>query len=210
MKLWIALIVLVVVMVFAQNWIAQTPTQPERKELGPALPESERKLEKATLTPGRVVELITNKGEIDFVLLDKDCPKTTRRIADLVKDGCYGGVKFERVEASGLIQTGSCKKNVAPMGLEVLKGLTNTKGAVGMARKPDRNSATSSFYILIEPWAHLDYDYTVFGRVIRGMDVAMRIKKNDFIKSAAIRPQTEQDRKQFYNVLKIESERKTQ
>ncbi len=97
-----------------------------------------------------------------------------------------------------------------PIPLEVLKGLINTKGAVGMEYLRDMNSATGSFYILIEPRRDLDYKYCVFGRLIKGMDVATRIVKDDIIKNARVRRFTSEDRKLFYKVLQIESERKVQ
>jgi cyclophilin family peptidyl-prolyl cis-trans isomerase len=90
----------------------------------------------------------------------------------------------------------------------LFRSLIHTKGTVGMARTSNVNSATSVFYILIEPLPHLDYEYTVFGRLIRGMDVATAIKKGDMIKSATVRLITDADKKEFAKVLKIESERR--
>ena len=208
MKLWlwgIAIVLLMAGFVGAQIWINQTPNKLERVEL-PQPPT----YKKATLTPGRVVELHTSKGEIDFVLFEKDCPKTTKRIADLVQKGCYNGIKFPRVE-NWVIQTDACKETVKPMGIEVRDGLSHAKGAVGMARVGnDLNSNTSIFYILLDPQTSLDQLYTVFGRLINGMDVAMKLKKNDVIKSAIVRPLTKADKKKFYAILTIEAERKTE
>lgn len=165
----------------------------------------------ATMMPGRVVELSTSKGNISFVLFEKDCPKTTKRIIDLVNSGNYNEVSFTRVEKGRLIQTEKCNKKVSPMGCEICKGLTNAKGTVGMARVgDDYNSNTSEFYILIEPWPQIDYQYTVFGRLIKGMDIAMKINCGDVIKSAKVRPLTAQDKKDFNKVLTIEAERKTE
>jgi len=162
------------------------------------------------MIPGKIVELHTVRGQIDFVLFEQDCPKTTARIADLASKHCYDGLRFTRVEKTGLIQVEPGKKLPPPMPCEILKGLENTKGAVGMARTSDPNSDTSIFYILIEPWHHLDYSYTVFGRVIRGMDVVKKIKKNDAITSTVVRALTPEDNKQFQKILQIEAERKTE
>ena len=208
MRLWlwrIAIILLVAGFVGAQMWLNKTPDELERVKLPPP-----PTYKKATLTPGRVVELHTSRGEIDFVLFEKDSPKTTKRIADLVQKGCYNGVKFSRVE-NWIIQTDECKEKVKPMGIEVREGLSHAKGAVGMARLGnDFNSNTSVFYILLDPQSGLDLQYTVFGRLISGMDVAMKMQKNDVIKSAEVRPLTEADKKKFYEMLTIEAERKTE
>ncbi|MCX8053960.1 MAG: peptidylprolyl isomerase, partial [Armatimonadetes bacterium] len=150
------------------------------------------------------------KGRIAFVLFEQDCPITTSRIARLVREGCYNGVKFGRVVKERLIQTDACTKKVKPIGIEVLDGLINTKGAVGMARTSDPNGATSQFYILLEPMRHLDYEYTVFGRLIDGMDVAFRIEQGDLIKTARVRNLTANDKRRFQKVLEIEAERKTE
>lgn len=164
----------------------------------------------ATLQPGRVVELHTTKGQIDFVLFEEDTPKTSARIADLVQKGCYDGVKFPRVEPDFVIQTDACKKEEPePMGLEIAEGLKFPKGAVGMARTSDPNSNTSVFFITSEPAPHLNYDYTSFGRVIRGMDVVKNIKVGDKIEKALVREANENDIKQFKTQLELESKRKT-
>ncbi|MCE5199998.1 MAG: peptidylprolyl isomerase [Armatimonadota bacterium] len=200
MKRWILLIILFVGMITAYNYLDAVQTKPKRVSLPE--PQPGLKTDKpATLQPGRVVELQTSKGEIDFILFERDCPKTTKQIAKLVSAKAYDGVKFGRVEKNELIQTDTAKKKAPTLGLECLSKLNNVKGAVGMARTADINSATSVFYILLEPKPSLDYEYTTFGRVIRGLDVAMSITKNDTIKHAVIRPLTPRDRKDFYAAL---------
>ena len=212
-KVWILLVVVVGAIVGMSQVLSRLAEEqgPHREELKQQLPPKTRKgIKKATLTPGRVVRLNTSKGPIEFVLFEKDCPKTTKRIAGLIEDGYYDGVEFRRVEKDALIQTAKCKKDVPGMETELAKGMTHAKGSVGMARVGrDYESNTSAFYILLEPQPHLDMDYTNFGRLIRGMDVAMRIEKGDVITSAQVRPLTEADKKRFYEVLSIESERRT-
>lgn len=221
MKIWVwaALAVMIVALVGASIWVSKPEEGPRRVEVAGEL---ERVVEKHSLEPkqdapikegkmnlGRVVTLDTNKGTIEFVLFEKDCPKTTRRIADLVSGGKYDGVKFWRVE-SFVIQTDDAKQQVPPMGCEVLKGLNNVKGTVAMARAQSPDSNTSQFYILKEPQPHLDMSYTVFGRVIRGMDVVLGICPDDVIKRATIRPLTSADNKRFDEILTIQAERETQ
>lgn len=209
MKRWIIVAILILGIIGAYKWLLTEQVEPTRVEIAhmPTTPDK-----KATLEPGRVVELHTKKGEIDIVLFEKDCPKTTKQIADLVAQGAYNGVDFPRVVRNVLIQTGRAKskKKVNTLHRELVDGLINTKGAVGMARTDDVNSATSVFYILIEPLQHLDYEYTVFGRLIRGMDVVTSIKKGDIITSAKLRPCTAADKKALSNVLTIEAERRVQ
>lgn len=211
MKIRLLLVALIAALMGMSYWISSTESKPERIEVGKqALPPSTKKLKNATMAPGRVVELHTTKGEIDFVLFEKDCPKTAGRIAKLVQNGAYNGVKFPRVE-NWLIQTDESKKSVQPMGCEILEGLTHAKGTVGMARADNNyNSNTSIFYILLEPQPGLDMEYTNFGRLINGMDVALKIKKNDSIISARVRPFTSLDKKRFNEVLRIEAERRVE
>ncbi len=206
-----ALAALSALMVLSYRWMSATPTELQRVNLDSPLPPSNMDVRNASMEPGRVVELHTNKGEIDFVLFERDCPKTSARIVQLASDGQYDKIRFTRVEKNGLIQIEAPKKKMPPMRLELRTGLINTKGAVGMARLPNApDSATSIFYILIEPWRHLDYDYTVFGRVIRGIGVAASIRKNDVITKATVRPLTDEDRKLFHEALQVEAERNTQ
>ncbi|MCE5314741.1 MAG: peptidylprolyl isomerase [Armatimonadota bacterium] len=208
MKRWIIVAALLAGMIGAYQWTSETKTEPTRKEVvkPPASPPEKQ----ATMTPGRVVELHTTKGQIDFVLFEKDCPVTTKRIADLVTKGSYNGIEFNRIVPRRLIQTGPAKgnKSLERIGREFADGLIHTKGTVGMARMDDPNSATSVFYILIEPMPWLNYEYTSFGRLIRGMDVVISIRKGDIIKSAKLRPFTDLDKKALNEVLKTESERR--
>ena len=185
--------------------------EPRREELKQQLPSSaSAPAKEATLNPGRVVQLHTNKGLIEFVLFEEDCPKTTERIANLVSKRAYDGVKFGRVEKNDLIQTDEARIKVKPMGCELLRGMRHAKGSVGMARiGGDYRSNTSQFYILLEPHPALDLEYTNFGRLINGMDVAMKIEVGDVIRKATLRELTDKDKKRFFEILRIESDRKT-
>jgi len=223
-KLWGILLLLIVVFGGLSVWLSNMQTGPERIDLVHPTSEQMKKtvqaqssktpslahLKNATLEPGRVVVLDTNRGVIEFVLYEKDCPKTTARIAELIQGGFYNGVKFPRVVENFVIQTDQAKKKVPPMGCEIAKGLTHEKGSVGMARTDDPNSNTSAFYITRDPAPHLDMLYTTFGRVISGMDVVMKIQVGDVIKTATLRPFTTADKKRLNDVITIEAERKTQ
>ncbi len=78
---WLLLICLAILVHFSYNWLSATPTERKRIALEPPKPsEPVQSFKTATMSPGRVVELYTNKGRIDFVLFEKDCPKTCARI----------------------------------------------------------------------------------------------------------------------------------
>jgi cyclophilin family peptidyl-prolyl cis-trans isomerase len=94
------------------------------------------------------------------------------------------------------------------MGIEAREGLDNVKGSVGMARKGnDYNSNTSIFYILTESAPTLNGEYTVFGRVVKGMEAVVKMKKGDKIVSAKIRPLEDADRKDFHRALETDAKK---
>lgn len=191
MARWIALIGLVVAFLVAQQWMSETPTT--RKVVDAVkLPAAKPPVYGATRVPGRVVELDTTKGRIDIVLFEKDCPVTTRRIADVVACGAYSGVPFPRVEEP-LIQTHGAKARMRGVIVELTKELKHIPGAVGMARAQAYDSAANSFYILKGALPELDGEYTVFGHVLRGMDVVAKITPEDAIRTASLRPHNRED-----------------
>lgn len=211
-RLWGILVILLAALGGVSWLLSKQQTGPETEKLKPPSDEAVKnmnqgpkpvKLKNATKEPGRVVVLDTTRGQIEFILYEKDCPKTTKRITDLVQAGAYNGVTFPRVE-NWVIQTDLAKKQVPTMGIEVTNGLTHVKGTVGMARAADLNSNTSVFYITLQSAPQLDLDYTNFGRVIRGMDVATKIKLGDKIKSATLRPSTPADKQTLQGLLKAD------
>ena len=141
--------------------------------------------------PNRTAVLETAKGTIKFELFEKEAPITTSNFIDLTQKGFYDGITFHRIEPGFVIQggdpagngTGGSGKTIP---LEIAPSLTHKKGAVGMARSQDPNSASSQFYICLEDAKFLDKQYAVFGKVTEGMDVASKIKKGDKILKAAI------------------------
>jgi peptidyl-prolyl cis-trans isomerase B (cyclophilin B) len=193
-RLWGILVVLLAVLGGMSWYLSKLQNTPERVQIKPLTAEDVRRvtgeqpvtLKKATKVPGRVVVVNTARGKIEFVLYEKDCPKTTARVVDLIQGGFYDHITFPRVE-DWVIQTTPATRDVVPMGVELTSGLTHVRGTVGMARTEDLNSGTSVFYILRKPAQHLDSGYTNFGRVIRGMDVADKIRLNDKINSVTLR-----------------------
>jgi cyclophilin family peptidyl-prolyl cis-trans isomerase len=130
--------------------------------------------------------LSTTKGPIVIEFYEKEAPKTTEHIKSLISSGFYNSpMLWHRVVPGFVIQTGDptgtgtggANKTVP---LEVDNELTHVDaGIVGMARSAEPNSGSSQFYITLAPQHSLDAKYTVFGRVIQGMDVIHKINQQD-------------------------------
>ena len=132
------------------------------------------------------VKIETNLGNISFKLLPELAPETVRNFEKLAKDGFYDGTLFHRVIPGFMIQGGdpntkSGDKNSWGMGGpgHTIKAEFNSRshlrGIVSMARAQDPDSAGSQFFIVTTDSPFLDRQYTVFGEVIEGMDVADKI-----------------------------------
>jgi len=140
-----------------------------------------------------VVELETTAGVIKIELFPDAAPKTVANFTQYVKDKFYDGTQFHRVIDGFMVQGGgftpefSQKPTRPPVPIEAESsskaGLLNVPGAVAMARTSDPNSATSQFFINVNDNKFLNYSpsnpgYTVFGKVIGGMDVVTKIAKS--------------------------------
>ena len=139
--------------------------------------------------------LETNKGNIEIELLSDLAPKHCDRILQLSKDKFYDDVVFHRVIEGFMAQTGDGQYGSMKNGLQVDRaGMGGSdlpdleaeftsepflRGTVGMARAQDPNSANSQFFIMLEDSPHLNNQYTVWGKVVKGMDVVDKIKKGD-------------------------------
>ncbi|MBL8066423.1 MAG: peptidylprolyl isomerase [Chthonomonadaceae bacterium] len=146
---------------------------------------------------------IENRGKVEIELYTNEAPKTTAQIIRLAQSGFYNGQKFFRVVKSPkpfLIQTGDPASKTKPANDPGLgsggsgksvpyedSGHSNVEGAVGLSALPrDKNSGDSQFYILLGPAKFLDGSYTVFGRVVSGMDVVRAVELGDKVTSATI------------------------
>jgi cyclophilin family peptidyl-prolyl cis-trans isomerase len=137
------------------------------------------------------VELKTNRGPIVLELYPEKAPKTVANFLEYVKDGQYDGTIFHRVIDGFMIQGGGFDGNMkqkptrAPIPNEAANGLKNQVGTVAMARTSDPNSATAQFFINVKDNDFLNfrepspqgYGYTVFGKVVSGMNVVSEIAK---------------------------------
>jgi len=132
----------------------------------------------------KYVTIETDRGIIKAELYTEKAPITTKNFIDLANSGFYNGLTFHRVEPGFVVQggdpkgdgTGGSGKNIP---LEVKQELNHVKGALGMARSTEPDSASSQFYITFAPTPLLDGNYAVFGKVISGMDIAEKIRVGD-------------------------------
>ena len=134
--------------------------------------------------------LHTNHGPIELELHDDDAPTTVENFRKLAGDGFYDGLTFHRVEPGFVVQGGDPQGNgMGGPGYKIKAEFNKQKhvrGAVAMARTQDPNSAGSQFYICLAPANFLDGQYTVFGIVTKGMDVADKVKVGDKMKTVKI------------------------
>jgi len=134
------------------------------------------------------INITTEKyGDIVIELYPAEAPKAVERILSLVRSGFYNDLRFHRVE-SYVIQTGSLESDLAPIEGEMFsEKLTHEAGMVGMARMPDDyDSATTQFYICKQHLPLMNKEYTLFGKVIEGMDIVQKIKRGDVIKKIKV------------------------
>lgn len=139
--------------------------------------------------PPLYVEMDTNLGNVIFELDEAKAPITVENFKNYVDDGFYDGLIFHRVIDGFMVQGGGFdadmkqKKTAAPIKIESDNGLKNVRGSIAMARTMDPNSATSQFFINTQDNTFLDYPgqdgygYTVFGKVVEGMDVIDKMEK---------------------------------
>ncbi|MCT4642636.1 MAG: peptidylprolyl isomerase [Bacteriovoracaceae bacterium] len=129
------------------------------------------------------VSFRTTKGIFEIKFFSKEAPKTVERIKELINKKFYNGLTFHRVIPGFVVQGGD------PLGTGMggsgkklqaeFNSIKHTPGIVAMARAQDPNSADSQFYISLGTHPHLDNKYTIFAKVIKGMDVVKKIQKND-------------------------------
>lgn len=139
--------------------------------------------------PAPRVTLETTMGSIVLELDAEKAPVTVANFIQYVREGHYDGTIFHRVISNFMIQGGGFTPNMqqkptrAPIPLESRNGLRNTTGTIAMARTQVPDSATAQFFINVKDNDFLDqansrdgHGYTVFGRVVSGMDVVEKIR----------------------------------
>ncbi len=133
--------------------------------------------------------LSTTDGTIEVELYPAQAPKTVANFVSLAQLGFYKNLVWHRIVKGFVIQTGDPNSRDAggnnntwgqggssqTVPLEIDSSLHNLSGFLGMARSTDPNSGSSQFYINLVDNPSLDGNYTVFGKVISGMNVALTI-----------------------------------
>ena len=135
-------------------------------------------------------------GNVKIELFTDVAPNHVKRIKELANEGKYNNVVFHRVIDGFMAQTGDVKfgnsaskdfdLKKAGMGgsdlsdlKEEFNNLPHERGTLSMARSQNPNSANSQFFICFAPSPFLDRQYTVFGKVIEGMEYVDKIKRGD-------------------------------
>jgi peptidylprolyl isomerase len=132
--------------------------------------------------PDNLLTIQTKDGKILIELMPQVAPKHVERIKTLANRGFYDNVVFHRVIDGFMAQTGDpTGTGTGGSDLPDLRAEfsdePHIRGAVSMARASNPNSANSQFFIVLKDSRFLDGQYTVFGRVIEGMEVVDKIKK---------------------------------
>jgi cyclophilin family peptidyl-prolyl cis-trans isomerase len=127
---------------------------------------------------------LTTGGRVSIQLRPDVAPNHVERIRTLTRQGFYNGLVFHRVIEGFMAQsgdptaTGAGGSELPDLAAEIY-GLPHVRGAVGMARAEDINSANSQFYIMFVPRLAMDRDYTIVGRVIGGMNFVDTIERGE-------------------------------
>ena len=142
-------------------------------------------------------------GDVKIELFEDIAPNHVKRIKELTNSGKYDNVVFHRVIDGFMAQTGDVKfgnSSTADFDLrragmggsdlpnlkQEFSNLPHDRGTLSMARSSDPDSANSQFFICFKPAPFLDNQYTVFGKVIEGMDNVDKIKRGDENNNGAV------------------------
>ncbi|MEC8321887.1 MAG: peptidylprolyl isomerase [Planctomycetota bacterium] len=148
-----------------------------------------------------VMQLITSRGPVTILLYEDQAPNTVANFIELAEQDFFDGTRFHRVEPNFVVQGGdpnSRPGSTTPAGSGG-RGVWipdessrpdkryHFAGSVAMAKSPDQarpgstvaNSGSSQFYVILEPAENLNAEYTVFGRVLDGIEVVESIRRND-------------------------------
>ena len=145
--------------------------------------------------PENTMIIRLKNGDVTVALRPDLAPKHVEQIKALVREGAYDNVAFHRVIEGFMAQTGDVQYGDMEQGFE--PGLAGTggsdkpdlpaefsstpfkRGVLGMARSQNPNSANSQFFIMFADAPHLDGQYTIWGKVVSGMEFVDKIKKGN-------------------------------
>jgi cyclophilin family peptidyl-prolyl cis-trans isomerase len=134
--------------------------------------------------PENTLIMETTKGQVVIALRPDLAPKHVERIKKLVREGFYDGIVFHRVIEGFMAQTG-CPKGTGTGGSKYpnlpaeFSAEKHVRGVCSMARAQSPDSANSQFFICFDDATFLDKQYTVWGKVIDGMDNVDKIKRGE-------------------------------
>ena len=148
-----------------------------------------------------IMQLVTSRGPVTILLHEDQAPNTVANFIELSEQGFYNGTRFHRVMPNFVAQSGDPNSRPGSIGTAGTGGRgaqlpdesaradkrLHFAGAVAMAKAPDPTkpgksilkSGSSQFYIILEPAESLNDEYTVFGRVIDGMEAVQRLRRDD-------------------------------
>ena len=149
-----------------------------------------------TIAEENIMILKLKDGDVKIELFEDVAPNHVKRIKDLANSGKYNNVVFHRVIDGFMAQTGDVKFGNSstdefdlrragtggsdmPDIKEEFSNLPHERGTLSMARSSDPNSANSQFFICFVPTPFLDRQYTVFGKVLEGMEFVDKIKRGE-------------------------------
>jgi cyclophilin family peptidyl-prolyl cis-trans isomerase len=153
---------------------------------------------------GPVIVVDTVKGTFEFETYPEEAPRTVEKILGLVNRNFYTGLRVHRVEPGFVVQFGDpqtrdmSKRDLWGRGAasgsgkdvgvgEFSKKRLHVKGAVGMAHPGDPKQGDSQMYIMLGDRPALNGKYTVFGKVISGMDVVAKLQVTDIVKKVYVK-----------------------
>ncbi len=156
----------------------------------------------AQVAPENTMTITLKDGDVVIELLPDVAPGHVARIKELAEEGAYDNVAFHRVIDGFMAQTGDVQFGNMEKGFQAravgtggsdkpdlkqeFSDVPFDKGVVGMARSRNPDSANSQFFIMLDDGHFLNGDYTVFGRVIAGMDHVMNIKRGSEAQNGAV------------------------
>ena len=156
-----------------------------------------------TMSEENIMILKLKNGDVKIELFEDVAPNHVKRIKELANTGKYDNVVFHRVIDGFMAQTGDVQFGNSSAGDYDLKragmggsdlpdlkqefnSLPHDRGTLSMARSSDPDSANSQFFICFKPAPFLDRQYTVFGKVIEGMENVDKIKRGDENNNGAV------------------------
>ena len=158
---------------------------------------------KQTIAQENIMILKIKDGDVKIELFKDVAPNHVKRIKELADSGQYDNVVFHRVIDGFMAQTGDVKFGKsdsndfdlrrAGMGgsdmpdlKQEFSSVPHDRGTLSMARSSDPDSANSQFFICFKPAPFLDRQYTVFGKVLEGMEFVDKIKRGDDSNNGAV------------------------